>query len=159
MNGVETYVGIGMPDARMRNPTFDELPVTLPSKSSALTSPSQNTQPSPLNLSPKAIQAIPISGYCVIVEVALKHAFQPSSRLHRRAVHTLHQCFLDRVHLGDQALADRFAHDDKPTGHPSLPADMRESKEVERLRFALAPLLPILSGKAPELHQARFLRM
>src|ERR1039458_6683698 len=38
---------------------------------------------------------------------------------------------------------------------PVLPADMREAKKVEGLRFAFPSSFPALFGKPPELNQAR----
>jgi hypothetical protein len=40
-----------------------------------------------------------------------------------------------------------------------LPADVREAKEIECLRFAFPSLFPVPFGKPPELDQARFVWM
>jgi hypothetical protein len=56
---------------------------------------------------------------------------------------------LDLLQLLSHALADRHApHGIRPA--PILPADMREAKEVEGLRFAFSSSFPVLFGIPPD---------
>ena len=66
---------------------------------------------------------------------------------------------LQRLEFGRQAFADSLALDDEPTGLPRGATHVREPEEVERLRLALASLLPLLGGMTPEFNQARFVRV
>jgi len=43
--------------------------------------------------------------------------------------------------------------------HPGLPADMRESQEIEALGFPLAAPLSVVGGEPPELDEPRLLGM
>jgi hypothetical protein len=64
-------------------------------------------------------------------------------------------CLLfDFQKLGPHLVADRFAlHSVTP--FPVLPADVRESQKIERLRFPFSSLVPVDLGKPPELNPAR----
>src|SRR5215204_1262825 len=66
---------------------------------------------------------------------------------------------LQRLGLGDQSLSNRLALDDEPAGLPSRPTEMGEPQEVERLRLALAPPLPLLGCVTPEFDQACLVRV
>jgi hypothetical protein len=65
---------------------------------------------------------------------------------------------LDFLQLLPHAFADRHASHRVMT-FPILPADMRETKKVERLRFAFPSSFPALFGEPPELDQARLVWM
>jgi hypothetical protein len=65
---------------------------------------------------------------------------------------------LDFLQLLPHPLADRRApHREVP--FPVLPADVREAKKVERLRFAFPSSFPVRFGKPPELDQTRLVGM
>jgi hypothetical protein len=53
----------------------------------------------------------------------------------------------------------RLALELESSAIPHGPADVREPKEVERLRLTLAASVPITGCKAAELDQARLLRV
>ena len=65
-----------------------------------------------------------------------------------------HKLFLELVQLGPHPFRDRDTA--KPeTPVPGLPAEVRESQEVKRLRFAQPACLPPSGGVPPERDQAR----
>jgi hypothetical protein len=83
---------------------------------------------------------------------------EPFAGLRHGIVHALTKLLFDFLQLLPHTLADRHAsHRVKP--FPVLPADMREAKEIERLRFAFPSSCPVLFGKPPELDPARLVWM
>ena len=73
-------------------------------------------------------------------------------------MHTLAKLLLDFLQLLPHAFADRCAPY-RENSFPVLPADVREAKEIERLRFAFPSLFPVSFGKSPEFDQTRFVWM
>src|SRR5882724_4438386 len=91
----------------------------------------------------------------MIVEVSLHDRLEPLAGLHDRIMHALLECILDIFKFVPHPLADRLAlHHKVP--FPVCPADMRESQEIERFRFAFPSLQSVWFGKSPELNPARF---
>jgi hypothetical protein len=64
-------------------------------------------------------------------------------------MHALLKLQLDFLQLLPHPLADRRAPHRKKA-FPVFPADVREAKKVERLRFAVPSSFPILFGKPPD---------
>jgi hypothetical protein len=61
---------------------------------------------------------------------------------------------LEFKQLGPHPFDDRFAlYRIAPI--PVLPADVRESQKIERLRLPFSSLIPVVFGKSPELNPAR----
>ncbi len=73
-------------------------------------------------------------------------------------MYTLTKLLLDFLQLLPHAFADRRAPY-RENSFPVLPADVREAKEIECLRFAFPSLFPVPFGKPPELDQTRFVWM
>src|ERR1700683_202100 len=69
------------------------------------------------------------------------------------------QLFLQLLQLCGQPLTDRLSLNDEPPRFPSLPAHVGESQKIKRLRFVLASPLPVFGCMAPELNQARLVRV
>ena len=100
------------------------------------------------------MEAIGVTRYRVIVEVALHDRLEPLSGFSHRLVHALTKLLLNVNQLSPHSLADRVAlHREVPVS--VLPADVRESQEVERLRLSLTAPCPVLRRKAAELNHAR----
>jgi len=107
---------------------------------------------------PKYTQAVEVSRYRVVVEVALHDRLEPFPRLRHRMVHPRTELPLDLLEFGSHALAHRLAlHGELPV--PGLPADVREPQKVERLGLAFPSSFPVLFGKPPELDPARLVWM
>jgi hypothetical protein len=116
-------------------------------------------QPALAHLDPKAPKTGEIAGYRVIVEVTLHHAPQPSPDFRQWLMHAHPQGGSHLLQLGEKSLPDGFAQHEELSILPGLSANVREPKEVERLRLALTPSPPVSSRKPPELNQARLIRM
>jgi hypothetical protein len=107
---------------------------------------------------PKGPQAVEVSRYRVVVEVALHDRPEPLTRWRNRIVPTLPELLLNFLQLPPQTLGDRLPlHGKLPS--PVLPADMREAQKVERFRLAFSSTFPVQLGKRPELDPARFVGM
>jgi hypothetical protein len=58
-----------------------------------------------------------------------------------------------------QPFANRLPQDREASVAPLFPADVRETEEVERLRFPFSALLAVFRRERAEFQQARFLGM
>jgi hypothetical protein len=87
------------------------------------------TQPAPPQSQPSLSEhreAIKVSWYRIVVEVALHDRLEPSSRLRYRIMDTPLELLLELLQLVPHALADRFAsHREAP--QTILPANVREA--------------------------------
>lgn len=113
----------------------------------------------PDDLGPKALQTIDVAGHRMVVEVALYHGPQPlpdfGHWLMPASPKLLSYCF----EFCGESLTDSLAIDREAAGFPVFRADVREPQEVKRLRLALASPLSVFGCEAPELNQARFVRV
>ena len=66
---------------------------------------------------------------------------------------------LQLAELGREALLNSLALNDEPAGLPGFPTDVRETEKVKDFRLALAALLSMFGCVAPELNQARLVRV
>lgn len=66
---------------------------------------------------------------------------------------------LQLFQLCREALPDGLTRDGELAGFSGPPAYVREAQKVERFRLALATLLSVCGCEAPELYQARFVRV
>jgi len=107
---------------------------------------------------PEHAQCPSVDRHGVVVEVALDDRPEPLAGLRYRFMHPSAELLLDFQQLGSHSFADRFAlHSVTPV--PVLPADMRESQKIERLRLPFSSLVPVLLGEPPELNPARLVRV
>jgi hypothetical protein len=159
MSGVEAQVGMRVKDLRARNPALHQRLEPFPGHPTLLAPPPKRTVPLPDRLGPKAIQTVHVSGYGMIVEVAADNGPQPSPELVHWLVPASPKFLLELFQLRGESLRDGLALDDEPASLPSLSAHMGETQKIERLRFALASLFPVIGCEAPELNQARFVRV
>ena len=134
-------------------------PEPLPSHPVSLAPPPKRAVPAPDHLGPKAVQTIHIAGHCMIVEVALYDRPQPLPDFGHWLMPASPKLLLQLTELGRESLTNRLSLDDEPAGLPSLPTHVREAQKVEHLRLALASLLPVFGCVAPELDQARLVRV
>ena len=147
-----------MQDVRDGQPAGRELMQSFPVEAMALAALAQLGSPQPGQPVAKESQAVEVSRYRMIVEVALHDRPEPFARVRNRIMPTLPELLLKFLQLPPQALADRLPlHGKLPP--PVLPADMREAQKVERLRLTFSSPFPVELGKRPELNPARFIRM
>src|SRR5579862_359530 len=119
-----------------------------------LTAMNQHRPPEPHQPISESMQAVGISRHRVVVEVTLHDRLEPFAGERNRIVHTGAKLLLKVQQLGSHSLADCFAFQSK-TPVPVFSADMRKSQKIERFRFSLPSLFPVLFGKTPELYPAR----
>ena len=157
--GVEAQIRVRMKDFGPGKPLCSETSQVLPRHPAFLAATLQYPQPAFAHFTPKALETGEGSGNGMIVEVALYHAPQPFPDFRQRMMHALPELVLHLFQLGKESLSDALAQHEELAVLPSLPTDVGEAQEVERLRLALPMLLPAYCGKTPELDQARFVRM
>ena len=137
MRGGEALRWPRMQNARSKQPAVREFTQTVPVEAVALAALAQLSSPQSGQPVPKGPQAVEVSRYRVIVEVALHDRPEPLARWRHRIVPTPPELRLDFLQLPPQALADRLAlHGKVPL--PVLPADMREANKVKRLELDLS---------------------
>jgi hypothetical protein len=132
-----------MKNTRSRNPTVSELLHPVPCQAVLLTPVDQRGSPEPDHPIPEYGQAVEVAGDCMVVEVALDDRPEPHAALRCGIMHTPAYLRLDFQELGPHSFA-------------VLPANMRESQKIERLRLPFSSLGPVDFGKPPELNPARF---
>src|SRR6266849_10147671 len=158
MSGGEATLRIRMQHARSGNPPLNETVNAIPVGPVLLTPTDQCPPPEPSHPLSKCAQAVDVSRYRVVVEVALYDRLEPFSRLLDRIVHAFAKLRFDFPHLRPHALPDGLPLNGKlPV--PVFPADMREPQKVERLRLAFPSSFPVLLGEPPEFDPARFVWM
>ncbi len=148
-----------MKNLGQRKPLGSKTLQQLPCHPAPLTASSERSQPALAYLEPKAPETGEIAGNRMIVEVALYHAPQPSPDFCQRLMQTYPQGGLHLFQLGEQPLPLGLAQHEELAALPGAPANMREPQEVERLRLALTPSLPVVGSKPPELNQAGLVRV
>ena len=110
----------------------------------SLTATPKRLQPRARHFPPERLKRREIPWYSVIVEVALHHRSQPFPGLGNPLVPPLAQLLPYRLQFAPQPLLDRLPSDLEPVALRGLPANMRESKKIEGLGFALSSPLPRL---------------
>src|SRR3974390_2229108 len=154
MCGVKANSGIRMKNTRPRNPAVSQLLHPRPRQMMFLAPMDQHRPPEPDHPIAECGQTVSVSGYRVVVEVALDDRPKPFAGLRYRFMHPSAELLLDFQQLGPHSFADRFAlHGIAPI--PVLPADMRESQKVERIGLPFSSQFPVLLGEPPELNPAR----
>ena len=143
-----------MQHVRNGQPAGRELTQSWPVEAVALAALAQLGSPQPGQPVAKEPQAVEVSRYRMVVEVALDDRPEPLARVRNRIMPTLAKLLLEFLQLPPQALADRFPlHGKLPP--PVLPADVREAQKVERLRLTFPSSFPALLGIPPEHDPAR----
>ena len=148
-----------MKDFGPGKPLGSETSHVLPRYPAFLAAPLKYSQPAFAHFTSKALEASGVAGNCVIVEVALYHTPQPSPDVRQRLMHASPKFILYLFQFGQESLSDTLAQHKELAVLPGLSTDVGEAQKVERLRLALAVLLSTECSKAPELNEARFVRM
>src|SRR2546425_935276 len=150
--------GIGMTNARGRQPALNEPPHPLPGDAGGLAPSPKRTAPEAPNLETEREQRRAVHGHPVIPQMPRHDRAQPPAHHRDRSVQASPQLGLDLAELRLQPLPDRLPYHREPSV-PLLPADGRAGEEVERLRLPLAGAPPVLGREWPEFQQARLLRV
>src|SRR5271166_1384582 len=99
-----------------------------------------------------------VGGHGVVVVPPDDHPLQPTSLFRDGRAPMPPEFLLDRTQLGAHPVAPRFSPKQKAAAS-GAPADMRESEEVECLRFARAAPLSVRRSEAAELDETRLVGM
>ena len=96
MCGVKANSGIWMENTRLREPAVRQSLHSHPGQMMLLAPMDQHAPPEPNRPVAKCEQAVRVSRYRVVVEVALHHRLEPLSGLLRGIVHSLSELMLNR---------------------------------------------------------------
>jgi hypothetical protein len=140
-----------------RKPSIDQPIHMLPIQPLSFTPTPQRKVPVTANLEPEALDRSTVGRHAVVAGKAADHRPNPPSLFGNRRMHTLSQFGFDLLKFPTQPLANRLADDRIYAITPLLPANMRESQEVECLRSPLIAPLPVIDRKRTELQKPRFL--
>ncbi len=151
--------GIGMTDARQRQPSSDEAPHAIPEDAAVLAAPRQHAMPEPAHLESEKPQRRCVHGYSVIPDVSTHHRLQPLALFGDGFVHTSLKFGFHLMQLRLQPFAYRLPQHREPSITPFLYADVRKAKKVERLRLPFSTPLSVVGRERTKLQQARFLGM
>src|SRR6266478_6469130 len=151
--------GIRMTSAGGRQPAVDQAPHPVPKHSGFLAAPQERAMPEPTYLEPKRIQRRAVGRHSVITNVSTHDRSQPLAHFRNGIMHAPFEFGFHLAQLRLQPFANRLPQDREASIAPFLPVNVREAKEVERLRFPFSALLSVFSRERAELQQARFLGM
>src|SRR6516162_10523447 len=126
MTGGEADRGIRMEHSGFRNPSSTQRQRAVPGEPIFLAPATQSAPPQSQQALPEHREAVEVSWYRVVVEVALHDRLKPSSRLRYGIVHAQMELLLDLPQFGSHALADRRASNGE-LPQTILPADVREA--------------------------------
>src|ERR1035441_5574059 len=116
----------------------------------------QHRPPEPHQPISESMQAVGVSRYRVVVEVALHDRSEPFACERNRIMRAVTKLLLEFQQLGLHPLADCLTLYRK-VPVPVLPADVREAQKIKRFRLTLPSSFPVLFGKSPELAIRRVL--
>jgi hypothetical protein len=150
--------GIGVTDARRRQPPLNQPAHPLPGDVPCLTAPRERAVPEPADPEAEPSNGRAVHRHPVILDVPPNDRAQPCPHLWDRVVQATAELSFHLTQLGLPPLPDRLPHHREPP-IPLLPADMREAEEVERFRLPLAGALPALGREGTEFQQPRLLRV
>ncbi len=109
--------------------------------------------PVPFHLVAESRHCDDIAWHGVVGEVPSRHAGQPLALLGDRLMPPSLQLVFDLLEFGSHPFGNRGPPQPEPSVL-SVPANVREAQEVERLRLPDTPLRAMLGRKAPKLDQA-----
>src|SRR3989442_15072160 len=133
--------GIGMSNARGRQPAPSEPPHPLPGDASGLATPPQRAAPEPPNLKTERDQRRAVHWHPVVLQMPVDDRAQPSAHLRDGSMQTSPQLGFPLPHLGFNPLPVGLLPTlDRPVR--LFPPDVLEAKEVEGFRLPLAAPLP-----------------
>ena len=154
----EAFVRPWMCDSRFWKPPILQHGHSLPRHLPLLTTPTQRAPPDVGNVKTKVPERRRVRRNRVISIEAHHNPPQPRPLLVDCLMHPSTQFLLDHLQSGAHPVAARLPLELEPSP-PAVPADVREAKEVERLRFAEIALPPVLRRMASELDEPRLPRV
>ena len=147
-----------MTNAERREAALNLTSHAAPGQVVTLAATAQDLAPQVTDCPTKRTPRRPVHGHSGVAEVAQQAGAQVCSLYPSGRVHAPRPFLVQAQQLGLPPLPHRlWQHREVP--FPGLPAAVRASQKVERLRLAVAPLPPILLRKAAELDASRFIGM
>src|SRR5260370_26004240 len=143
----EALVWPRVKDAWLWQPLVREPADPVPPRAVLLAAPRERAHPEHHDMVPERCQGVGVVWHRVIGKEACHHLPQPLTLARDRIVHPAPNPLLDFPHLGPLTVASGPPEDQEPSA-PRLAADMGEAEEVERLRRAKPPPLPLLRPSA-----------
>src|SRR5712691_6969004 len=148
-----------MTDMSLWKPMVDQPIHSFPGEARFLAATPERPVPVSRHLESKRLQRMTIHRHPVVTVVSDAHRLEPRSNVGNRLMHAPSQFGFHFLELGSKPLLDREPPH-RETSVASLgPADMREPQEVERFRFPLAAILPVLVRVRTKFQKARLVRM
>ena len=148
---------IGMADASGRKPGVEQQPHASPGQVITLTPMPQHRPPHAPDREAEHTDGRAVHRYAVVTHVSENHRTQVFANLRDGVVHARFELGFHRLKLRLQPFAHRLTQNRKPA-LASLPAAVREAKEVEGLRCtSITAFLTVRSRIATELDKSRLL--
>src|SRR5512135_739846 len=154
---VKSRIRPRMHDLGRREPSVRKAGHAFPIQAGALAAAPKRLMPVPGRLEPESVDRLNVAGHGVVAEVSPDHRAEPPALLGDGQMHAPPALGLDLVQLCPQPLRVGDALELKAPV-PGLPANVREAKELERLRLSKAAGLSPPGGEPAELDQPRLLR-
>jgi hypothetical protein len=149
----------GMTHACGKQPLVGEPTHPGPEDTAILATARQGAVPEPADLEPEEEQREAVHGHAVISDMPCNDRPQPRALLRDGIVHASSEFGFDLAQLGLQPFADGLSQHREAPVAPSLRADVREAKTIERLGLALAAPASVVGRGGSELDEAGFVGM
>jgi hypothetical protein len=157
-NDAQAYERVRVTNTSRRKPPLEEPSHAVPGQVIALAATAQDRPPQETHRTAEGAQRGPVHGHSVITEVTRKNRAQIRSLFPNGCVHASPQFFFPGSQLGLPPLTHRRSQY-REVSLPGFPAALRKTQEVERLRFAAAPVSSIVFRIAAKLDDPRFVGM
>ncbi len=135
-SGSEAHFREGVLQVGGWEPSLSEAAHALPVQAVALAAAPERLEPVPDHPFPESLDRSAVAWDSVIGEMSSQHACQPTGLLGDGPMPAALELVIDHLELGLHPLGDRDAPEPEPPGLV-LPAEMRESQKVERLKLYL----------------------
>ena len=146
---------IGVTDVGRRKPTSDQPRHAFPIQPLPFTPTPEREVPVTANLEPKALDGSAIGWHAVVADKTTDYGAEPLSLVRDGRVHALSEFGFDLLKFPAQPFLNRLADHRVHSVTPLLPADMRESQEVECFRSPWIAPLPVIDRKWTEFQEPR----
>ena len=148
-----------MTNSSKRKPLVDQTIHAFPRESGFLAASHQRAVPEPSHLKAECLDGRAVHWYSVVPNMPAHHRLEPRPNIGHGVVHSLSQFVFHLFELGSKPFLDGLPNHREFPVAPFLPADVREAKEVERLRFSLSAFLPVFSRIRAKLQKPRLFGM
>jgi hypothetical protein len=145
-------------DFRLRKPVISDLFDPLPRDPPFLAASRQRAAPEVDHVMAEGSDRCRVGRHGVIGKIASDNLRQPAPLLGDRLMHPLSHLLLDLLKLAPHAVTPGFPHEEE-LAVAGTSADVRETQEIEGLRFTEPALAAPVRRLAAEFDQAGLLRM